>query len=171
MHTPELWDLYDADRRITGETHIRGQKIPDGRYHLAVHVWIYNSNGEFLISQRAASRPVYPLFWETTGGSVTNGENSLTGAVREAIEEVGVTLDPARGRIIESRRRDHYRDFLDIWLFSCDDGPHLDLAETPDEVADCRWMTPAEICDLCDAGQFVHSKQEFLELILPASKG
>lgn len=171
MHTPELWDLYDADRRITGETHIRGQKIPDGRYHLAVHVWIYNSNGEFLISQRAASRPVYPLFWETTGGSVTKGENSLTGAVREAIEEVGVTLDPARGRIIESRRRDHYRDFLDIWLFSCDDGPHLDLAETPDEVADCRWMTPAEICDLCDAGQFVHSKQEFLELILPASKG
>lgn len=171
MHTPELWDLYDADRRITGETHIRGQKIPDGRYHLAVHVWIYNSNGEFLISQRAASRPVYPLFWETTGGSVTKGENSLTGAVREAIEEVGVTLDPTRGRIIESRRRDHYRDFLDIWLFSCDDGPHLDLAETPDEVADCRWMTPAEICDLCDAGQFVHSKQEFLELILPASKG
>ena len=167
----ERWDLYDADRCLTGESHIRGQQIPEGRYHIAVHVWIYNSKGQFLISQRAASRPVYPLFWETTGGSVTQGEDSLTGAIREAMEEVGVTLDPAQGRLLESRRRDHYRDFLDIWIFPCNDGPHLDRAETPDEVADCRWMTPEEIGALCDAGKFVHSKQEFFDLILPASHG
>lgn len=169
--TTELWDLYDVSRQLTGESHVRGHEIPEGRYHIAVHVWIFNRKGQFLISQRAASRPVYPLYWETTGGSVQQGEDSLTGAVREATEEVGVILDPAQGRLIESRRRDHYRDFLDIWLFPCEDGPHLELAETPDEVADCRWMTPEEICALCDAGRFVHSKQEFLEVILPASKG
>lgn len=169
-HTPELWDLYDADRRLTGESHIRGREIPEGRYHIAAHVWLFNRKGEFLISQRAASRPAYPLYWETTGGSVQQGEDSLTGAVREAMEEVGVALDPAQGKLVESRRRDHYRDFLDIWLFPCEDGPHLERAETPDEVADCRWMTPEEICELCDAGKFVHSKQEFLELILPASR-
>ena len=164
----ERWDLYDKDRRLTGEDHIRGREIPEGRYHIAVHVWIYNSKGEFLISQRAASRPAYPLFWETAGGSVQKGEDSLTGAVREAMEEVGVTLDPAAGRLLESRRRDHYKDFLDIWVFPCEDGPHLDRAETPDEVADCRWMTPEEIEVLCEADTFVHSKSEFFDSVLPA---
>ena len=167
----ELWDLYDADRNCTGESHIRGQQIPDGRYHIAVHVWLYNPQGQFLISQRAATRPAFPLYWETCGGSVTKGEDSLTGAVREAIEEVGVTLDPAKGKLLQSCRREHYKDFLDIWLFPCEDGPHLELAETPDEVADCRWMTPAEIAVLCDAGRFVHSKQEFFELVLPTISG
>ena len=168
--TPELWDLYDANRRLTGESHIRGQENPDGRYHIAVHVWLCNREGRFLISQRAACRPFFPLYWETCGGSVTKGEDSLTGAVREAIEEVGVTLDAAQGRLLQSRCREHYKDFLDIWLFPCDDGPHLDRAETPDEVADCRWMTPEEISDLCDTGMFVHSKQEFFDLILPAAR-
>lgn len=168
---PEFWDLYDAERHRTGEIHIRGQEIPNARYHIAVHVWIHNRNGEFLISQRSQTRPTYPLYWETVGGSVQQGEDSLSAAIREAKEEAGVTLSPAQGRLIESLRRDHYRDFLDIWLFPCEDGPHLDRAETPDEVADCRWMTPEEICDLCDAGRFVHSKQGFLDLILPAARG
>ena len=93
-YPPELWDLYDADRNCTGETHIRGQHIPDGRYHIAVHVWLYNQQGQFLISQRAATRPAFPLYWETVGGSVTKGEDSLTGAVREAIEFIlAATMD------------------------------------------------------------------------------
>ena len=79
-----------------------------------------------------------------------------------------MTLDPTAGCLLESRRRDHYKDFLDIWLFPCEDGPHLDRAETPDEVADCRWMTPEEIEVLCEADTFVHSRQEFFDLVLPA---
>ena len=29
-----------------------------------VHIWIRNSKGEYLISQRSADRPAYPLMWE-----------------------------------------------------------------------------------------------------------
>ena len=39
----EIWDLYDADRRLTGETALRGEAIPEGRYHLVVDALFLNS--------------------------------------------------------------------------------------------------------------------------------
>ena len=69
----ELWDLYDKNRHFTGLDHVRGEEIPQGYYHLVVHVWIRNSRGEYLISQRSADRPTFPLMWECVGGSVLKG--------------------------------------------------------------------------------------------------
>lgn len=158
----EIWDLYTHDRQLTGETHIRGKKLPPERYHLVVHVWIKNSQGQWLISQRAASRPTFPLKWESVGGSVTAGEDSLTGAIREAKEEVGVDLDPAQGRLVNSTVREHFQDIKDDWVFLYD-GP-VDLKNaTADEVADMRWMTVAEIRQLFGAGELVHTLAYFFE--------
>jgi 8-oxo-dGTP pyrophosphatase MutT (NUDIX family) len=158
----ELWDLYTRDRHPTGETHIRGEKLPPERYHLVVHVWIRNSRGEWLISQRAASRPTFPLMWESVGGSVTAGEDSLTGAIREAEEEVGVRLDPAQGRLVNSTVRECFQDIKDDWLFLYD-GP-IDLRNaTTDEVADMRWMSVEEIRKLYDAGELVHTLGYFFD--------
>ena len=158
----EIWDLYTADRKLTGETHIRGEKLPPGRYHIAVHVWIRNSRGEYLISQRAASRPMYPLKWECVGGSVTTGEDSLTGAIREAEEEVGVTLDPAKGQLVNTTVREHYQDIKDDWLFPYDG--EIDLSRpTTDEVAQCRWMTVQEIRELHDSGELVYTLAYFFD--------
>ena len=158
----ELWDLYTRDRRLTGETHIRGEKLPPERYHLVVHVWIKNGRGEWLISQRAASRPAFPLKWESVGGSVTAGEDSLTGAIREAKEEVGVDLDPAQGRLVSSTVREHFQDIKDDWLFLYDG--EIDLRKaTTDEVADIRWMTVEEIRQLYDADELVYTLGYFFE--------
>lgn len=158
----ELWDLYTRDRQPTGETHIRGEKLPPERYHLVVHVWIKNSRGEWLISQRAANRPSFPLMWECTGGSVIAGEDSLTGAIREAKEEVGVDLDPAQGKLLGSIIRDHFQDIRDDWLF-CYDGEIDLLSATTDEVADMRWMRVEEIRQLYDEGKLVHTLGYFFD--------
>ncbi len=64
----EKWDLYTKYRERTGLEHTRGEEIPSGYYHLAVHVWIKNSRGEYVIARRAADRPTYPLKWECPGG-------------------------------------------------------------------------------------------------------
>lgn len=166
----EIWDLYTADRKLTGETHIRGEKLPPGRYHIAVHVWIRNSRGEYLISQRAASRPMFPLKWECVGGSLTTGEDSLTGAIRETEEEVGVALDPAKGRLIASTVREHYQDIKDDWLFHYDGD--IDLARaTTDEVAQVKWMTVAEIRSLYDSGELVHTLAYFFDNPLLGGNG
>ena len=102
----ELWDLYNENRELLGRDHIRGEEIPEGCYHLVVHVWIRNSKGEYLISRRSANRPSFPLLWECVGGSVLKGESSLQGALRETQEEVGLQLSPADGKLVRSVIRD-----------------------------------------------------------------
>ena len=77
--------------------------IPDGYCHLVVHVWIRNSKGEYLVSQRSANRPVNPLLWECVGGSVLKGEDSLTAALREVKEEIGLDLSQSSGRLLTTK--------------------------------------------------------------------
>lgn len=161
----EIWDVYDKYRNFTGRFHLRGTPLEDGEYHLVVHVWVRNRRGEYLISQRSATRPTFPLMWECVGGSVLSGENSAEGAAREALEEIGITLDPAAGRKVFSKIRGvidrvPFHDIMDVWLFEYDGEPMLESATT-DEVADCRWMTPEEIRTLYDDGKLVHTLDYF----------
>ena len=164
----ELWDLYNERRELTGRDHVRGEEIPDGLYHLVVHVWIRNSRGEYLISQRSSDRPAFPLMWECVGGSVLKGEDSLCGALRETREEVGIDLSPEAGRQVRSVvgrvvNGVKFSDILDIWLFSYDGPVSLERATTK-EVAQTRWMTKAEIRTLFDAGKLVHTLDYFFSM-------
>lgn len=164
----ELWDLYTKYRQKTGKEHIRGEKIPDGYYHLVVHVWIRNAKGEYLISQRSAARPTFPLMWECVGGSVLKGESSLEGAVREVKEEVGLDVNPSQGRLLFSKIRNHnlkdeckpFNDIMDVWIFEYDGELHLEAATT-DEVASCRWMTVSEIKKLYEDKKLVQTLDYF----------
>ena len=160
----ELWDLYTENREPTGRTHIRGGKIPDGCYHLVVHVWIQNSKGQYLISQRSASRPTFPLMWETVGGSVLAGEDSLAGAIREVKEEVGIDLSPESGHVLFTKIRNPHQDILDVWQFHYDGEISLFNATTG-EVAQSKWMTIPEIKELFDSGNMVETLRYFLEFM------
>ncbi len=157
----ELWDLYNDRRELTGRDHIRGEVIPQGFYHLVVHIWIRNRNGQYLISQRSAERPTCPLMWECVGGSVHKGEDSLTGALRETKEEVGLTLSPEDGELVYSVvgrvvNGVRFTDILDVWLFAYDGPVSLEQATTK-EVAQAVWMTRDEIQALFDKSQLVHT--------------
>lgn len=157
----EKWDLYTKYREITGRAQLRGEKIPEGFYHLVVHVWIRNRKGEYLISQRSANRPTFPLMWECTGGSVIQGESSIEGALREVKEEVGLKLEPEAGKLLFTKiRGSDYNDIMDVWLFDYDGELHLEDATT-DEVAACKWMTVSEIRKLYEEKKLVQNLDYF----------
>ena len=164
----EKWDLYTKYREKTGKEHIRGQMIPEGFYHLVVHVWIRNHRGEYLISQRSASRPTFPLMWECVGGSVLKGESSIDGALREVKEEVGLDLEQKDGKLLFSKIRGSdvryeckvFNDIMDVWLFEYDGALQLESATT-DEVAACRWMTVSEIRKLYEDKKLVQTLDYF----------
>lgn len=156
----EKWDLYTKYREKTGKEWIRGEKIPKGYYHLCVHIWIRNSKGEYLISQRSANRPTYPLMYECPGGSVLKGESSIEGAVREVKEEVGLDLEQNEGKLVFSKIRQEFNDIMDVWIFEYNGKLQLEAATT-DEVADCRWMTVTEIRKLYEDKKLVPTLDYF----------
>ena len=161
----EIWDLYDENRELLGKDHVRGEQLPIGGYHLVVHVWIRNSKGEYLISQRSANRPTFPLMWECVGGSVVKGEDSLQGAIREVKEEVGVDLKPESGQVLFTNTRKIiegkiFNDILDVWLFEYDGEVDLSNATT-DEVAQVAWMNREQIKELFEHNMFVETLEYF----------
>jgi isopentenyldiphosphate isomerase len=88
----ELWDLYDKNRQFINKTHIRGDKLNDGEYHIVVSIWTMSSDGHILITLRDPRKEDYPLKWENTAGSAISGESSLQAAKRELKEETGIII-------------------------------------------------------------------------------
>lgn len=89
----ELFDLYDKEGNLLNRTMERGCSNQKGEYHLVVHIWIKNSEGKYLMQQRNKESDLIPNQWASTGGAVTTGEDSITGAIRETAEEIGVTFN------------------------------------------------------------------------------
>lgn len=154
MLVEEKWMLYDAERRPLGRLMVRGEPVPEGCYARSVQVWIRDGAGRFLLSRRHADKPAYPLCWETVGGAVIAGEDSLGAALREVREELGIALAPEAGTFLLSERR--ARDFADVWLFRWE-GALEALTLQPDEVVGARWATYGELCAIIDAGEWAEA--------------
>lgn len=141
----ELWDAYNEAGEKLGFDLVRGQKIPDGVYHLVCEVVVRGTDGDFLLMQRSWEKEVSPGNWEIgAGGSALKGEDALTGACRELREETGIE---AAGELRELYRvvcREHhaiYQGYLLVtdWLSQAALSPH-------------QWQTPllprSEACSL-----------------------
>ena len=159
----ELWDLYDRDRTPTGEVHQRGKPVPADRYHLVVHVVIFNSRGEMLIQQRQPFKEGWPNLWDVTvGGSAVAGDTSRTAAQREVMEEIGLAIDltdelPKMTLPFDCGFDDIYTLTMDVDLST------LTLQES--EVQAVKWATEAEILSLMDAGQFLPYHKSLIQLL------
>lgn len=147
----ELWDVLDEDGVPTGRTVRRGDTLKPGEFHLVVHVWIRNEHNDYLIQRRAEHLDWKPGIWATTGGSVVAGEDSLTGAIRETQEELGLDLQPTR---LERIHRFSVADgIIDVWFAQV----KTDLLGTPSpgpEVAQVMWASKAQIHQLANEGRF-----------------
>jgi len=149
----ELWDVLDEHGNKTGRLHKRGKPLQPGEYHLEVYVWIENEKGEFLISQRSPNK-THPNMWECTGGNAVAGDDSLTTALKETKEELGVGLDPHNGRLLHHHLRcPECGGFVDVWLFrQCIDISTVVLA--PDETSNVMWASRDEINRMIDERTF-----------------
>lgn len=162
MSSFEYWDLFNRNRVWVRNHHKRGNRIPDGLYHIVVHSWIMDYDGNFLISQRQEGR-TDALMWERTGGSVLEGETSLAGAKREVREELGLDLADAKTLYVKTERREVYRDFFDAWLFIIDrESAVCDIDHV--EVRNYRWVTLAELETMNRNGLLVSSSRYYKEV-------
>lgn len=140
----ELWDILDENGNKTGRTVARNEKhtMKDNEYMLAVHIYIRNSKNQWLIQKRAETKEILPNIWDITGGAVTRGEDSITAAMRETKEEIGIDLYQNRMHIVERLKRKH--SFVDIWVATLD----FELSECilqSEEVAEVKWVSVDEL--------------------------
>jgi 8-oxo-dGTP pyrophosphatase MutT (NUDIX family) len=156
MNLPiEMWDVLDKDGNITGRLHERGM-MNDGDYHLVVHVWVINKNNEFLISKRTPNKP-YPNMWECTGGSAVAGDDSITTALKEPKEELGIVLDPKNGHLFKRYKREYDNgsgDIIDVWLFRQEINI-TDIKFQPDETCDAMLAGKELINQMINDGTFI----------------
>jgi 8-oxo-dGTP pyrophosphatase MutT (NUDIX family)/GNAT superfamily N-acetyltransferase len=157
----EIWDILDENGDRTGRLHERGRKMNIGDYNLVVHVWKHNGRGEWLIDRRAPHRGSdIDGKWETTGGALLAGEDSLTAALREAKEELGLDLDPAKGTLFHRGVRqgdDGRKWFQDAWVFE-HDCPLESVKFNEDETCGAMWATPDKIREMMASGEFIDRK-------------
>ena len=88
----EIWDGYLVDGTLAGRDLVRGEPIPQGLYHLVSEILVRHVDGDYLLMQRDTRKPNYAGFYEATaGGSALKGEDELSCARRELLEETGIS--------------------------------------------------------------------------------
>ena len=154
----ELWDVFDEKRNKVGRLHERGKPMSAGDCHLVAQIWIMNSGGEFLILRRTPGSGKWCGLWQTTGGCAVMGEDSLSAALREAKEELGINLTPSHGQLFKQYNELHTNDggiaLIDVWLFRQDIDISL-VALRLGETCDAMWASKEKIRQMIADGIFI----------------
>ena len=149
----EYWDLYDANREPLGRTIKRGEAFEEGEYYVCCEVWMQNSEGKLLMTQRHPDKKAGGL-WEFTGGGVLAGETTKQAAVRELMEELDVLAEESELSLLEVYQHKNY--FMDIFVIKRDvDTANLKLQ--PEEVVDAKWVSREELLRMIEEKQVVWS--------------
>jgi 8-oxo-dGTP pyrophosphatase MutT (NUDIX family) len=70
------------------------KKIINTNFRLiTVRVLISTSDNQYLLLKRAPYKKKNPLKWDLAGGGVDAGETPLNAAIRETVEETGITFN------------------------------------------------------------------------------
>ncbi len=117
-----------------------------GELHRALSVFVFNSNGELLIHQRALHKYHSGGLWTNTCCSHPRpGELVLDAANRRLKEEMGM-VSPLREALKFVYKAEVSSDLIEheydhVFIGQSDDEPHPDI----EEVADWKWLSPAQI--------------------------
>ncbi|MGI8522831.1 MAG: phosphotransferase [Nocardioides sp.] len=136
----EIVALYDERGRPAG-TAPRAQMRARNLRHAATAVVVRDPLGRVYLHRRTDTKDVYPGRWDfAAGGVVLAGEDPTEAAVREAEEELGVTsplVALGEADYADDHTTYHAFRFVTEW-----DG---EVRWQPEEVADGRWVTLAEL--------------------------
>ena len=144
----EMWDAYNEQfEKVDGTTLVRGEKIPDGLFHLVCEILVKHIDGTYSLMQRDLGR-AYGGMWEATaGGSALSGETPLECTKRELQEETGIVATELQevGCIVNHQYHSIYVEFLCMTSW---DKNSITLQEG--ETIAFRWISRDELVSMRD---------------------
>jgi len=142
----EIFDICDVDDRVIGQrprTVVHEQHL----LHRAVHIWIWNPDGELLLQLRTATKDQYPsCYTSSASGHVDAGENYEAAAVRELWEELKLRGDLLWGTKIPAAPQTAYEHTV-LFHLQSNELPQPD----PDEIAEIEFLSTDRIADMLQA--------------------
>lgn len=158
----EILDLYDENRKLTGKTIQRGEKVPQGCYRLVVHCAIFNSDGKMLIQRRHPNKPSWPNLWDiSVGGCASHGESPYQAMVREIKEEIGLDLSFNPRPLFTFNFGE---GFDDVYLIKAD-YKISDMHMQEDEVVELKYASKEEIRKMIENATFICYQPSYIDLL------
>jgi 8-oxo-dGTP pyrophosphatase MutT (NUDIX family) len=126
--------------------------MPPRTYHTVVTVFTVDTQGRILLTRRAPTKGMYPNYWEFTCGSGIAGEDSLTSAHRELIEETGIDCPGEALHLLGTLREPSA--FMDCYLCRPDArGEDVAITLQEGETVDYKWVSFWEMETMIHRGE------------------
>lgn len=155
----EFWDAYDDSfKKIEGKTLIRGEKIPQGFYHLVCDILVKHIDGTYLLMKRDLRKSFGGMWEATAGGSALIGENPLQCALRELKEETGINADKLTQVGMVKNKDTIYVEFLCITNWTKEN-----IVMQEGETIDFKWVSKDELYSMKKEGLITERMQNFLK--------
>ena len=142
MIREELFDVVNEDDEVIGRQP-RSLVHAKGLRHRAAHVLVFNSNGKVFLQLRSMSKDNNPGVWDSScSGHVDAGETYTEAAVRELMEEIGLTVkSPLEPLFKINACEETDQEF--VWVYRTQsEGP---FALNTDEIDEGRWLTQDDV--------------------------
>jgi isopentenyldiphosphate isomerase len=142
MIADEIFDTVDEHDEVIGQR-TRREVHQLGLRHRAVHLLVYNSRGELFLQKRSMAKDCFPGTWDSSAsGHLCPEEGYDACAIREAREELGLTLDEVPERLFKlAACPETGQEF--VWVYRCSaEGP---FQLQPEEIECGGWFSPESI--------------------------
>jgi len=138
----EIFDVVNERDEVIGR-HTRGEVHRLGLMHRAVHVLLFNSQGQVFLQKRSMKKDRQPGVWDSSAsGHVDSGEDYDPCAEREVREELGVTLSTPAQRLFKLAASAQ-TDQEHVWVYRGQaEGP---FTLHPEEIERGGWFAPTEV--------------------------
>jgi isopentenyl-diphosphate delta-isomerase len=134
----EILDVVDANDAVTS-TKPRSVVHRDGLLHRAVHIFVFNANGQLFLQRRSMLKDSAPGKWVSScSGHVDSGETYICAALRELREEI--RLVPAKSLMEVFRVKaceQTGQEFVAVYQCSAE-GPFI---LDPNEISEGCWVS------------------------------
>lgn len=148
----ELFDVLDKNGNITGIKKERSAVHTDGDWHGSVHIWIVQDN-KTLLQKRCKYKDSFPLCFDAAcTGHIDSGENSISAAVREIAEELGLKINKDELMFLFRQklciRHDKFisNEFNDVYILKSR-VENSELSFQKDEIDELVWLDINELSE------------------------